>query len=92
MFPLSRGVHACLLSRFSPVQPFVVLWAIARQAALSMGFSKNTGVGSHAFLQELFLTQGSSPCLLGLLRWQAGSLPPVPPGKPLFKKGAWQRC
>ena len=55
---------ACLLSRFSRVQPSAVLWTVARQAALSMGFSRNAGVGCHAFLQEIFLTQGSSPCLL----------------------------
>ena len=28
---------------------------------------KNTGLGCHAFLQELFLTQGLNPCLLCLL-------------------------
>ena len=32
---------------------------------------KNTGVGCHAFLQGIFLTQGSNPCLLSLLHcWQ----------------------
>ena len=29
-----------------------------------------------------FPTQGSNPCLLGLLHWQAGSFPLAPPGKP----------
>ena len=44
---------------------------------------KNTGVGCHALLQEIFLTQGSNPRLLCLLQWQADSLPleSVPPGK-----------
>ena len=42
---------------------------------------KNTEVGCHAFLQGIFLTQGLYPCLLHLLRWQAGSLPLSPPGK-----------
>ena len=42
---------------------------------------KNTGVGCHALLQEIFPTQGSNPCLQRLLHWQAGSLPPAPPGK-----------
>ena len=42
---------------------------------------KNTGVGCHALLQGIFLTQGSNPCLLCLLHWQ-DSLPLVPPGKP----------
>ena len=43
---------------------------------------KNIGVGCHALLQGIFLTQGYSPCLLSLLHWQAHSLPLVPPGKP----------
>ena len=44
---------------------------------------KNTGVGSHAFLQGIFPTQGSNLCLLSILRWQVGSLPPLAPsGKP----------
>ena len=43
---------------------------------------KKTGVGYHAFLQGIFLTQGSNWHLLCLLHWQAGSLPLVPPGKP----------
>ena len=60
-----------------------MLWTIARQAPLSMRFSrKNTGVGCHALFQGIFLNQGSNPCILRLLHWQAGSLPLVPPGKP----------
>ena len=31
---------------------------------------KNIGVGCHAFLQGIFLAQGSNPCLLRLLHWQ----------------------
>ena len=42
---------------------------------------KNTGVGRHALdLPD----PGSNPCLLCFLHWQAGSLPLVPPGKPIF--------
>ena len=41
-------------------------------------------VGFHAFLQRIFPTQGSNPHLLGLLHWQVGSLPLLPPGKPLI--------
>ena len=33
-------------------------------------------------LQGIFPTQGSNLCLFHLLRWLAGSLPIVPPGKP----------
>ena len=43
---------------------------------------KNTGVGCHALLHGIFLTQGLNPCLLHLLHWQVGSLPLVTPGKP----------
>ena len=45
---------------------------------------KNTGVGCHALLQEIFMTQGSNSHLLCLLHWQADSLPLAPPGKPSF--------
>ena len=39
---------------------------------------KNTGVGSCAFLQGIFPTQGSNQCLLLLLHWQVSSLSLVP--------------
>ena len=45
---------------------------------------KNTGVGCHALLQGVFLTQILNLRLLYLLHWQAGSLPLVPPGKPVW--------
>ena len=59
-------------------------WTVARQAPLTMGLfsGKNTGVGCHFLLQEIFPTQELNPCLLHLLHWQADSLPPVPSGKP----------
>ena len=43
--------------------------------------ARNIAVGCHALLQVIFPTQGSNPCLLQLLLWQAGSLSLVPPGK-----------
>ena len=80
-----------MLRHLSRVQPFVILWTVARQAPLSMAFSRleNIEVSFYTPLQGIFLTQGSNPCLLCLLHGQAGSLPLVPPGKPLKKK---QRC
>ena len=73
----------CFLSCFSHVRLFVTLWIVAFQAPLSMGFFiKNTGVGFHVLLQEIFPAQGLNPCPLCLLHWQVGSLPLVPPGKP----------
>ena len=57
------------------------------QAPLSMGFSgKNPGMGCHALLQGIFLTQGLNPHLLRLLHWQAGSLPRAQPGKPRISR------
>ena len=47
---------------------------------------KNTGVGCHALVQRIFLTQGLNPHLSCLLHWQVGSLPLAPPGKPLNGK------
>ena len=46
--------------------------------------SKHTRVGCHAFLQEIFPTQGSNLGLLHLLHWQVGSLLLATPGKPLL--------
>ena len=39
------------------------------------------GIGYHALLQVIYLTQGSNLYLLHLLRWQVDSLLLVPPGK-----------
>ena len=43
---------------------------------------KSTGAGCLTLLQGIFSTQESNPHPLGLLHWQTGSLPLVPPGKP----------
>ena len=53
---------------------------------------KNTGEGCHALLQGIFLTQGSNPCLLRLLHWQAVSLFLEPPGKPCMHAPAVKYC
>ena len=51
-----------------------MLWTVAHQApCLWDSPGKNTGVGCHALLQGIFLTQGSNLHLLYLLHWQAGS-------------------
>ena len=42
----------------------------------------NTGVGCHALLQGIFLTQGSNLSFLSLWHWQADSLPLCHLGKP----------
>ena len=70
-------------SRFSRVQLLAALWAVAQQALCPWDSpGKNTGVGCHALLQGLFLTQRLNLGLLRLLHWQAGSLLLAPPEKP----------
>ena len=44
---------------------------------------KNTGVSCHALPKGVFSNLRLNWCLLRLLHWPAGSLPLVPPGKPL---------
>ena len=62
------------------------------QAPLSIGFSgENPGMGCHALLQGIFLTQGLNPHLLRLLQWQAGSLPRAQPGKPRISRCYFHR-
>ena len=43
-----------------------------------------------ALLQRILPTQGSNRSLLHLLHWQAGSLPLVPPGTPIFIYWKWE--
>ena len=80
---LNKGTEDMVMqSSFSHVQLFVTPRTIACQASLSWDSpGKQTEVGGHAFLQGIFPTQGSNPCLLYLLHWQAGPLPLVLPGK-----------
>ena len=79
-------MHACVLSRFSHVQPFETLWTIACQAPLSVGFSRQESwSGVPCPPPGDLLNPGIEPSLclsLRLLHWQAGSLQLAPPGKP----------
>ena len=68
-------MHVYMLSRFSHVRLLATLWLLCPWDSPG----KNTGVGCHAVLQEVFLTQELNPHLLGVLHWQAGSLPLAPP-------------
>ena len=72
-----------VLSLFSHVRFFAILWAVATRLFCSWDSpGKDTGVGWHALLQRIFPTQGSNLHFLCLLHWQVGSLPLAPPGKP----------
>ena len=79
-------VHACVLSPFSRVRLCATLWTVARVSCRLLcpwdSPSKNTGVDGHAFLQGIFLTQGSNLHLSCLLHRQVGSSPLTPPEKP----------
>ena len=51
----------CVLSHFSHVQLFVILWTVACQGPMSTGCSRQV------LLQEIFLDWGSKPSPLQLL-------------------------
>ena len=83
-YPFSASVTSSNC-HFSCVRLFVTLWTVAGQGPLSVGFSREEyWVGCHALLQGIFSTLGLNLCLLHLLHRQAGSLPLVPPGKPML--------
>ena len=73
----------CCAQSLSCVLLFTAPWTVARQAPLSMEFSKQEYQSGLPFLlQGIFLTQGSNPRLRCLLHWQACSLPLTHLGSP----------
>ena len=61
----------------------VTLWTVARQAPLSMRFSRQEYWSGLPFPTPGDLPDpGIEPSFLCLLHWQLSSLPLVPPGKP----------
>ena len=87
-------LHPGMLSCCSLVRLCATLFTVARQAPLSMGFSRQEHC-CHALLWGSFPTQGSNPHLSRHLHWQMDSLPLAPPGKPqriqtLMGKGTFQ--
>ena len=98
VFPKRTDGHAlwsksaCVLSRFCHVQLFVTLWTRACQdPGLWDSPVRNTGVGCHALLQGIFLTQGPNPHRFRLMHWQAGFLPRAASGSPWSKSISFQR-
>ena len=72
----------CMLSHFSCVQLSVTLWIIALQALLSMGFAKQEyWSGLPCPSPGDLPNPGIKHSSLMSPHWQAGSLPPAPPGK-----------
>ena len=80
--PSVDSMRARVLSCFSHVRLFVILWTADFQASLSMGFSRQEHWNGMPFPPPRDPTQGSNLQLLHLLYQQAGSLPLKPPGKP----------
>ena len=78
ILPLSNSLEY-VLSHFSHAR----LSATARLLCPWDSPGKKTGVGCHALLQGIILTQGSNLCLLCLLHWQVSSLPLSHQGSPL---------
>ena len=68
----------------SRVRLFVILWTVAHQALLSMGFSRQEywSVGSHILLQGIFPNQGVNPRFLHCRR----TLPLSHLGSPLSRE------
>ena len=60
---------ACVLSCFSNVWLFAIVWTVypTRLLCLRDSSGKNTGMGCHALVQGIFLTQRSNTSLLWLL-------------------------
>ena len=72
--------HVCMLSHFSCVKLFVILWTVACQAPLSMGFIRQESwSGLPCPPPGDLLDPGIKPMSPTL----HGSLPTEPPGKPL---------
>ena len=70
---------------------FVTPWTAARQAPLSMGFSRQEyWSGLLCPPQGDLPDPGTDPCLLHRLPWQAGSLPLGPLEKPQLRASVLQ--
>ena len=57
-FLVAKLVKKVKVKSLSPVRLFATPWAVAYQAPLSMGFSRQ--VDCHFLLQGIFVTQGSN--------------------------------
>ena len=80
---IAQAAHCdCVLSCFSRVRLFVTLWTVARQAPLSMGFSRQEyWSGLHALLQGIFLPRDRT-CVSSISCFAGGFFTTEPPGKP----------
>ena len=99
---LSRGFlrwpeHMCCAQTLSQILLSVAVLMVAHQAPLFKRFSwqeywSRVPLQRIFLLQSVFPTQGSNPCLLYLLHWQADSLPLALPEKPEHTCCFYLRC
>ena len=86
----SHQLLACVLSRFSHVRVFVILWTVALQALLSMGFSRQEYRSVLPFPSPgdlpILGTEFASPALTGRFFTM------VSPGKPPFFHYIYDYC
>ena len=78
-------IRVCEISCLSRVQLCETLWTVACRLLCPWdSLGKNTGVGCHGLLQEIFLSQGSVDRVsyVSPPHWPAGSLPLAPLGMP----------
>ena len=83
-----KAVCVRMPSPFSSAHLFVTLWTVACQAPLAIGFSRQKYWSGLPCRPPGDLPDpgiGSASRVLCLLQWEAGSLPLVPPGKPLSR-------
>ena len=73
---------ACVLIHFSHVQLFEILWTVAHQAPLSMGFSRQEYWSGLPFPSGDLPNPGMKPESPSL---PVDSLPSKPPGKPMLE-------
>ena len=78
-----KNVCVCVCVSPSVMSDFATPWTVACQAPLSVEFSRHEYWSNLPFLPPGDLpNQGSNPCLLPLLHWQAVSLPQRHLGNP----------
>ena len=77
--PEQANINESTLSPFSHVRLFATPWAVAHQAPLSIGLSKQKyWSGESSSPPGDLIDTGIDKCLLSLLHWQAGSWPLSP--------------
>ena len=80
---ISKHHYACVPSPFSVSDSLWPPWTVARQAPLSVEFSRQEYWSEWPCPPPGDLPNpGIKPTSVRLLHWQAGSLPLVPPGRP----------